>query len=82
LGKQEKAVARLLTIPADFSWQELSGLLRMLGYNEVQGAGSRVKFDNGNPDQLISLHRPHPGNIVRRYALRQVIDTLSQAGLL
>ncbi|MEN8180149.1 MAG: type II toxin-antitoxin system HicA family toxin [Pseudomonadota bacterium] len=82
MGKREKLMTKLMAVPADFTWQELAALLKMLGYQEVQGSGSRVKFDNGNADQMINLHKPHPGNIVKRYALRQLIEKLVQGGLI
>ena len=82
MGKREKLIARLKTLPVDFSWQELATVLKLLGYWQVQGSGSRVKFDNGNADQMINLHKPHPGNTVKRYALRQVVEKLEQRGLI
>jgi len=82
MGRREKLAARLKTVPADFTWQDLTALLKTLGYQEVQGSGSRVTFDNGNADQMINLHKPHPGNIVKRYALRQLIEKLEQGGLI
>lgn len=82
MGRQEKLIAKLKTVPADFTWQDLIALLKALGYRQMQGSGSRVKFDNGEPDQMINLHRPHPGNIVKRYVLRQLIEKLQQSGML
>lgn len=82
MGKSEKLIAKLKTVPADFTWQELTILLKTLGYQQVQGSGSRVKFNNGNADQMINLHKPHPGNIIKRYALRQLIEKLVQGGLI
>ena len=82
MGKREKLITRFKTIPADFKWQELTRLMKALGYQEIQGNGSRVKFENGNADQMINLHRPHPGNIVKRYALRQLFEKLVQGGLI
>lgn len=35
-------------------------LLSVLGFEQIEGHGSKVKFDNGNPDQMINLHKPHP----------------------
>ncbi len=82
MGKREKLIARFKTIPADFKWQELTLLMKALGYQEIQGNGSRVKFENGNAHHMINLHRPHPGNIVKRYALRQLNEKLVQGGLI
>ena len=28
------------------------------------------------------LHKPHPGNIIKGYAIRQVLDELKEAGFL
>ncbi len=28
------------------------------------------------------LHKPHPGNIIKEYAMKQVYDYLTEAGLL
>jgi predicted RNA binding protein YcfA (HicA-like mRNA interferase family) len=50
------------------------------GYVEYSGSGSRRKFikkgDGG--DVVISLHEPHPGNILKSYLIRQVIEHLRQ----
>ena len=82
MGKQNKLKNKLLDHHRSFTWQELSSLLKILGYQEIQGNGSRVKFDNGNPDDLINLHRPHPGNEMKRYVVRQIIEKLKQANLI
>lgn len=36
MGKQEKLIARLGKVPADFTWQELTTLLKGLGYQECR----------------------------------------------
>ncbi|MDR2881682.1 MAG: type II toxin-antitoxin system HicA family toxin [Azoarcus sp.] len=64
------------------TWQELVTLLCSVGYRQVQGSGSRVKFDNGNPLMAISLHRPHPGNELKAYVKRQVVEHLKEGGLI
>jgi hypothetical protein len=28
------------------------------------------------------LHKPHPGNIMKEYAMKQVLDDLREAGLI
>lgn len=82
MSKQEKLLAKLLNRQAGFTWQELMALLASLGYQKVEGGGSRVKFDNGDPKAMINLHRPHPGNEVKAYARRQVIEHLKAGGLI
>lgn len=82
MGKKEKLLTKLLHLQGTFAWPELVSLLHSLGYRQQEGAGSRVKFDNGNPQALISLHRPHPGNELKHYARRQVIEHLKAGGLI
>jgi len=57
-------------------------LLVMLGYQELQGNGSRVKFDNGNPEDLINVHKPHPNEEMKAYMVRQIRDKLQNGGLI
>ncbi len=82
MGKQEKLKARLLDGSRSITWQELATLLKSLGYKEIQGHGARVKFDNGNPDHMINLHRPHPHNEMKQYAVKLVIAKLKSAELI
>lgn len=79
MSKFEKLLQRLLSRPKDFTWDELVTLMRKLGYEELSGAGSRKKFVNENKD-MISLHRPHPGKILKRYMLDIVIEHLKEKG--
>jgi hypothetical protein len=74
MSKHEKLIAKLLNKQAVFTWQELAALLRGLGYRQIEGDGSRVKFDNGDPQAMINMHKPHPGNELKSYAKRQVIE--------
>jgi len=82
MSKQGKLLAKLLNKQSTFTWQELATLLKSLGYRQIEGQGSRVKFDNGDPKALIILHKPHPGNELRAYARRQIIENLKSGGLI
>ncbi|SEJ56739.1 HicA toxin of toxin-antitoxin [Azotobacter beijerinckii] len=82
MSKNEKLLAKLLNERASFTWQELVTLLSWLGYRQLEGTGSRVKFDNGDPQALINLHRPHPGNELKTYVRRQIIEHLKVGGLI
>ncbi len=84
MSKQEKLLNRFLTIPSDFTWDELKKVLASLGYSEItkgKTAGSRKKFVD-EEDNLILLHKPHPSNIVKKYAIKQIIDNLNEKGKL
>lgn len=68
--------------PKDYSFNELKKLLKSFGYEEKQGAGSRVVFVNKNIDQKIKLHKPHPGNILKHYQLDIIENELKLKGWL
>jgi hypothetical protein len=82
MSKLEKLIERLLSCPKDFTWEELIKVLAAYGYKEfIKGktGGSRRKFVDGKKN-IIALHKPHPGNIVKRYAIDQVIAHLKEKG--
>ncbi|HEV2483494.1 MAG TPA: type II toxin-antitoxin system HicA family toxin [Puia sp.] len=84
MSKREKLLQRLLSFPKDFTWEELATLLYYLGFQE-EGAGktggSRRKFVDVHGN-VINLHKPHPRNIVKEYAIRQVVERLRELGTL
>lgn len=82
MSKNEKNLAKLLNEQGSFTWPQLITLLRRLGYSQLEGSGSRVKFDNGDPGAMISLHKPHPGNELKMYVRRQIIEQLKTGGLI
>lgn len=80
-GQERKLLDRFKSIPADFTWAELTRLLEMNGYKEAQGSGSRVRFVGDGLPRII-LHKPHPGNIVKQYVLRNVKNLLLEASII
>lgn len=77
-------VERFLLVPKDLTWDELVKIMASFGYAEMtkgKTAGSRRKFVNNNGD-LVLLHKPHPGSIVKTYAIKQVIAHLKTKGLI
>lgn len=84
MAKIEKLIAKLSSNPVDFTWEELLKLLRHFDYQELKTGktgGSRRKFVD-NTNHIISLHKPHPGNILKRYQINDVIDALNERGKL
>lgn len=84
MGTKEKLRERFMKMPSDFTFDEMQQLLTGYGYvlgNKGHTSGSRIIFKNGNK-RPIMLHKPHPGNIVKRYAMRQVFDELKNAGFI
>lgn len=79
MSKIEKLIERFKTVPKNFTWEELVKVLKYYGYHELskkgKTGGSRRKFVNENND-IINLHKPHPQNIVKQYAIRQVLEKI------
>ena len=84
MGSKEKLIKRFKTIPKDFTWDELKSLLRGLGYslnNKGRTSGSRVIYECEGRKPLL-LHKPHPGNIMKEYILKEILKTLQEEGLI
>ncbi|AON58469.1 TPA: type II toxin-antitoxin system HicA family toxin [Pasteurella multocida] len=64
--------------PTDFTWENLKTLLTSLGFNEVQGNGSRVKFIHDVLDFPIIIHKPHPQNTLKQYSIKQIKEALDE----
>lgn len=82
MSRTEKLLQRILSLPKDFTWEELVKLLAYFGFEELKkgkARGSRRKFADTEKNVII-LHKPHPGNIVKEYAIRQVIEYLKEKG--
>ena len=83
MSKKEKLIARLLTIPKDFTYDEMSSLLKYLGFEEFskgKTSGSRVEFVRGK--DTILFHKPHPGNELKLYQIKQIINELKTLKLI
>ncbi len=82
MAKIDKLIERLLTFPADFTWEELIKVLAHFGYTELKKGktgGSRRKFADAQK-HIISLHKPHPGNILKRYQIEDIVASLKEKG--
>lgn len=83
LGKNEKLIARLKSIPKDFTFEEMETLLIALGFeksNKGKTSGSRVKFMKD--DIPIILHKPHPRKELLEYQIKQILEILEEEGLI
>ena len=84
MGTKEKLRERFLKMPSDFTFDEMQRLLKGYGYergNKGKTSGSRLIFKNGDK-RPIMLHKPHPGNLVKKYAMKQVMEDLREAGFI
>lgn len=80
MSKSEKLIAKFKTTRGVFVWNDLVAMLGSIGFEMEQGSGSRVRFVKG--DLIIKLHKPHPGNEVKAYAVKQIQQTLKAEGLI
>ena len=82
MTRSEKLLSRFLSRPKDFTYNELIRLLSSFGYKEQQGSGSRIVFTNEGLKHNIKLHKPHPGNVLKRYQIDLIINELKSNELL
>jgi len=85
LSKKEKLKQRLKSRPKDFTYDEMTTLLKSLGYlecNKGKTSGSRVSFINSELQHLICLHKPHPSKILKSYQIDFILEELKKYELL
>jgi len=49
--------------------------------NKGKTSGSRIIFSNQEHGSIL-LHKPHPGNALKRYQVKQLITLLAEEGLI
>jgi predicted RNA binding protein YcfA (HicA-like mRNA interferase family) len=84
MGRREKLLARLQQRPHDFTWDELTCLLKTLGYKQKKtgkGRGSRRRFVH-HTAPVITLHKPHPSRIVKMYVINDILELLRKEGMI
>ena len=79
MSQLDKLKVRFCAKPKDFTWDELTKLLAAYGFEALskgKTAGSRRQFFNAATQVAISLHKPHPGTILKEYQLKELIELL------
>lgn len=83
MSKLDKAKARIKSKPKDYTYTEAKALLSQLGFEEYskgKTSGSRVKFYRKEDQKVILLHKPHPGDVMKAGAVKQLLDFLIDLG--
>ena len=80
MTKLDKLITDFQGAKGHYKWADLQSLLNRLGFELIEGSGSRVRFTNG--EIAINLHKPHPQKEVKAYAVKQVKALLEQEGLI
>jgi len=85
MSRNEKLLKKFLSKSGNFTYNELRTLLAGFGYEELRSgktSGSRVAFHNKNTNHVIRLHKPHPGNNLKKYQIEYIIDELTNMEIL
>lgn len=83
MSKIEKAKDRIRMKPKDYTYTEAKVLLEQLGfveYNKGKTSGSRVKFYRAEDQRIILLHKPHPGDVMKSGAVKDLLEFLQNLG--
>lgn len=76
MGTKEKLVERFLTLPKDFTYDEVKRLFSLFNYCEGSKgstSGSRVEFISSDGTASYIMHKPHPSNIIKGYVMKQLL---------
>jgi len=85
VSKLQKVVDKLLNLSTSFTFQELEYLLSKLGYKEKKTgktSGSIKAYINGSLKHIMRIHKPHPGNELKRYVRIYIIEELKRQNLI
>ena len=85
MNKKDKLLQRFYGMPKDFTFDELKALFGIYGFtvgNKGATSGSRVEFVNEERNLSYITHKPHPGNIIKTYMMKQVTDYLKRNGFI
>lgn len=83
MGQKEKLIQRLKSRPKDFTFEEAESLLRYFSYecsDKGRTSGSRVMFVSAEHPPIL-MHKPHPRKELLSYQVKQLLELLSQEGL-
>jgi len=81
MTRADKLRSRAASVPADFTWHELISLLSTYGFIEFSDKGGSYRCFRTAAGLKIFVHKPHPGNIVKKYLLLKVNGKLKEYGL-
>lgn len=83
MSQLDKLKQRIKNIPKDFTYTEARSLLISLGfieYNKGKTSGSRVSFFREYDKAVIMLHKPHPGDVMKTYTIKEIVKLLNELG--
>lgn len=85
MSKLRKIIDKLLNLNQVFTFQELEYILGKFGYTEKKTgktSGSRKAYVNKDSLHVIRIHKPHPGNEIKKYVRTYLISELKKQDLI
>ena len=85
MSQIEKLKMRLLSMPKDFTAEELDKLMAGLGYIKLRPGkttGSKIEYKDPASGKDLVLHSPHPRKTFLPYAVQRIIRFLQETGRL
>lgn len=85
MTKKEKLIEKMSRLPKDFTFAELETVLLQLGFekdDKGKTSGSRVRFYNKDKQLQYLAHKPHPSNVIKEKALKDIVDYLKENKLI
>ena len=79
MSKKDKLLEKLLSRPADFTWDEAIKLMKNHHFMLLKQSGSRRVFRHVSGLKVF-LHEPHPQNTLLDYAMERLIEGLRSTG--
>jgi hypothetical protein len=83
MSTKDKLIERFKKQPKNFTWEELVRLFVLFGFtvdNKGKTSGSRVLFVKG--EDAHTVHKPHPSNVIKRYAMKQILNFMIEKGFI
>ena len=77
MTKVASKLDKLLNPDTVFTFTELKSLMNSLGYTQNdmgKTSGSRVRFFRSSDERVLILHKPHPGDDLKSYQKKQIIQ--------
>jgi hypothetical protein len=85
MGTKEKLIERFKRQPKDFTFDELTRMFRILGFEvskKGKTSGSRVEFVNNEKELSYGAHKPHPDSAIKSYVMKQILEFLTSNKLI
>ena len=85
MSKFDKLIKKLLNSSSTITFQELEYLLGKMGYEEKKTgktSGSRKAFINPKSKHIFRIHKPHPGNELKKYVKNYIAKELKRIKLI